>query len=99
MAKIGLVGLGLVGTATAERLLAEELVFASKLGLEPQAFLELLKVTPAYSAVMDVKGKKMLDGDFTPQARLAQHHKDVEAGDGGLDNSAVIREIERGGKR
>lgn len=107
--------------------LAEGLVFASGLGLEPQGFLELLKVTPAYSAVMDVKGKKMLDGDFTPQARLGQHHKDVsiilkyaqklgqdlplskthsdvlekaiEAGDGGLDNSAVIREIERGGKR
>jgi 3-hydroxyisobutyrate dehydrogenase-like beta-hydroxyacid dehydrogenase len=103
--------------------LAEGLVFASKLGLEPRAFLELLKVTPAYSAAMDVKGKKMLDGDFTPQARLRQHYKDVSiilkyaenleqelplskvhldvlekaiaAGDGELDNSAVIREIER----
>jgi len=102
--------------------LAEGLVFASKLGLDPRAFLELLKVTPAYSAAMDVKGKKMLDGDFTAQARLRQHHKDVsvilkyaekveqelplskvhldvlekaiEAGDGDLDNSAVIREIE-----
>jgi len=106
--------------------LAEGLVFAAKLGLEPRAFLELLKVTPAYSAAMDVKGKKMLDGDFTPQARLRQHHKDVaiilkyagnshqelplskmhleilqkaiEAGDGELDNSAVIREIRRRGK-
>ncbi len=103
--------------------LAEGLVFASKLGLDSRAFLELLKVTPAYSAAMDVKGKKMLDGDFQPQARLRQHHKDVsiilkyaerlkqelplskvhldvlkkaiEAGDGDLDNSAVIREIER----
>ncbi len=103
--------------------LAEGLVFASKLGLDPEAFLELLKVTPAYSAAMDIKGKKMLDGDFTAQARLRQHHKDVsiilkyaeklgqelplstvhldvlkkaiEAGDGDLDNSAVIREIER----
>jgi 3-hydroxyisobutyrate dehydrogenase-like beta-hydroxyacid dehydrogenase len=103
--------------------LAEGLVFASKLGLDPEAFLELLKVTPAYSAAMDVKGKKMLDSDFTAQARLRQHHKDVsiileyseklgqalplsrahldilkkaiEAGDGDLDNSAVIREIER----
>ena len=103
--------------------LAEGLVFAGKLGLEPQAFLELLKVTPAYSAIMDTKGKKMLNGDFTPQARLRQHHKDVSiilkyaersgqelplskvhldvlekavaAGDGDLDNSAVIREIER----
>jgi 3-hydroxyisobutyrate dehydrogenase-like beta-hydroxyacid dehydrogenase len=106
--------------------LAEGLVFAAKLGLEPQAFLELLKVTPAYSAAMDVKGQKMLEGDFTPQARLRQHLKDVsiilkyaenlqqelplskahlevlekaiEAGDGELDNSAVIREIQRRGK-
>ena len=106
--------------------LAEGLVFAAKIGLEPRAFLELLKVTPAYSAAMDVKGEKMLEGDFTPQARLRQHHKDVsiilkyaensgqelplsqrhleilekaiEAGDGELDNSAVIREIERRGK-
>jgi len=103
--------------------LAEGLVFAGKLGLEPQAFLELLKATPAYSVVMDTKGQKMMNGDFTPQARLRQHHKDVsiilkyaqkhgqklplsrvhldvlrkaiEAGDGDLDNSAVIREIER----
>ncbi len=103
--------------------LAEGLVFASKLGLDAQGFLELLKVTPAYSAAMDVKGKKMLDGDFTAQAKLRQHHKDVSiilkyaekaeqelplskvhldvlekaiaAGDGDLDNSAVIREIER----
>lgn len=57
--------------------LAEGLVFAGKLGLDPKAFLELLKVTPAYSAAMDIKGKKMLDGDFQPQARLSQHHKDV----------------------
>jgi len=106
--------------------LAEGLVFASKLCLDPKAFLELLKVTPACSAAMDVKGKKMLDGDFTTEGRLSQHHKDVsiilkyseklgqelplskvhldvlknaiEAGDGDLDNSAVIREIERRSK-
>jgi 3-hydroxyisobutyrate dehydrogenase-like beta-hydroxyacid dehydrogenase len=106
--------------------LAEGLVFAAKLGLEAWTFLELLKATPAYSAAMDVKGKKMLDGDFMPQARLRQHHKDVSimlkyaenlrqelplskthleilekaiaAGDGELDNSAVIREIQRRAK-
>ena len=106
--------------------LAEGLVFAARLGLEARAFLELLKVTPAYSAAMDVKGEKMLEGDFTPQARLRQHRKDVSimlkyaenlqqelplskvhleilekaiaAGDGELDNSAVIREIRRRGK-
>jgi 3-hydroxyisobutyrate dehydrogenase len=26
---------------------------------------------------MDTKGHKMLKGDFTPQARVRQHHKDV----------------------
>jgi 3-hydroxyisobutyrate dehydrogenase len=26
---------------------------------------------------MDTKGRKMISGDFTPQARLAQHLKDV----------------------
>ncbi len=57
--------------------LAEGLIFAEKLGLDPAAFLELLKTTPAYSAAMDIKGEKMLEGDFTPQARIRQHHKDV----------------------
>jgi 3-hydroxyisobutyrate dehydrogenase-like beta-hydroxyacid dehydrogenase len=57
--------------------LAEGLVFADKLGLDLEAFLELLKATPAYSAAMDVKGKKMLNGDFRPQARIRQHYKDV----------------------
>ena len=57
--------------------LAEGLVFAEKLGLDLSAFLELLKATPAYSAIMDTKGQKMLKGDFTAQARLRQHHKDV----------------------
>ncbi|MHC4642658.1 MAG: NAD(P)-dependent oxidoreductase [Planctomycetota bacterium] len=103
--------------------LAEGLVFASKLGLEPETFLEMLKVTPAYSAVMDTKGKKMLNDDFTAESRIRQHHKDVSlilkyakmagqelplssvhldvlekaiaAGDGELDNAAIIREIKR----
>jgi len=57
--------------------LAEGLVFAETLGLELAPFLELLKQTPAYSVMMDAKGDKMLTGDFTPQSRVAQHHKDV----------------------
>jgi 3-hydroxyisobutyrate dehydrogenase-like beta-hydroxyacid dehydrogenase len=57
--------------------LAEGLVFAEKLGLDLAAFLELVKTTPAYSTVMDVKGEKMLTGDFAAQARIRQHHKDV----------------------
>ena len=27
--------------------------------------------------LMDIKGKKMLTGDFAPQSRIRQHHKDV----------------------
>ena len=57
--------------------LAEGLVFAETLGLDLEAFLELLKATPAYSAIMDTKGEKMIKSDFTPQARVRQHHKDV----------------------
>lgn len=103
--------------------LAEGLVFAGRLGLDPDSFLELLKVSPAYSVAMDVKGEKMLREDFTPQSRIRQHYKDVSlilkyarkagqelplsqvhreilekamaAGEGDLDNAAVIREIAR----
>jgi len=103
--------------------LAEGLVFAERLGLDLGAFLEVLKNSPAYSVAMDVKGRQMIDGDFTPTSRIRQHLKDVElildyarragqplplstvhqqllaravaAGDGDLDNAAIIREIKR----
>jgi len=58
--------------------LAEGLVFAEKLGLDLPSFLSMLKQSPAYSVAMDVKGEKMLNGDFTPQARVSQHHKDLQ---------------------
>lgn len=58
--------------------LAEGLAFAKACGIEPGTALELLKAGPAYSRVMEIKGTKMLTGDFSPEARLAQHHKDVE---------------------
>lgn len=57
--------------------LAESLVFAEKNGIEPARALEILKSGPAYSRAMDVKGERMLTGDFKPEARLAQHLKDV----------------------
>ena len=57
--------------------LAEGLVFAERLGLDPETFMAMARTTPAYSAAMDVKGKKMLQGDFTPQSRITQHHKDL----------------------
>lgn len=57
--------------------LAEALVFAQGIGVDPAAALEVLRCSMAYSRVMDVKGQKMLDQDFTVQARLSQHLKDV----------------------
>jgi 3-hydroxyisobutyrate dehydrogenase-like beta-hydroxyacid dehydrogenase len=57
--------------------LAEGLALARSCGLDPATALEILRAGPAYSRVMDTKGAKMLAGDFTPQARLAQHLKDV----------------------
>ena len=57
--------------------LAEGLVFAERIGLDLPVFLAMLKTTPAYSCAMDVKGEKMLRGDFTPQSRAAQHYKDL----------------------
>jgi 3-hydroxyisobutyrate dehydrogenase-like beta-hydroxyacid dehydrogenase len=57
--------------------LAEGLSLARTCGIDPAAALEVLKATPAYSTAMDAKGPKMISGDFTPVARLAQHLKDV----------------------
>ena len=103
--------------------LAEGLIFAGKIGLDPAAALAVLKQGNAYSVVMDTKGHKMVSGDFTLQAKLSQHAKDVRiimeeaarggislplstlhlklledaeaAGLGELDNSAIIRAIEK----
>jgi len=57
--------------------LAEALEFARHSGIDPAHALEVLRSGPAYSRVMDTKGEKMLHNDFQPQARLAQHWKDV----------------------
>ena len=103
--------------------LAEGLVFAGRLGLDPAAFLKVARSSAAYSQVMDVKGGKMTRGEFTAEGRVTQHLKDVHlmleqaerarqrlpllevhadvleacvrAGEGDLDNSAVIKEIRR----
>lgn len=57
--------------------LAEGLSFAKTCGIEPQRALEILKAGPAYARVMDTKGDRMVSGNFAPEARLAQHTKDV----------------------
>ncbi len=57
--------------------LAEGLAFAASIGLDQEAALDVLVASMAYSRTMDTKGPKMLQGDFSVQARLSQHLKDV----------------------
>jgi 3-hydroxyisobutyrate dehydrogenase-like beta-hydroxyacid dehydrogenase len=106
---------------------AEGLVFAEQLGLDPAAFLDVARGSASYSQVMETKGPKMVRGDFSPEGRVKQTLKDVHlmldqaasagqrlsmlevhadvleacvrAGESDLDNSAVIREVRRRGKR
>jgi 3-hydroxyisobutyrate dehydrogenase-like beta-hydroxyacid dehydrogenase len=57
--------------------LAEGLWLGKVLGLDTQTVLTVLRESMAYSRIMDTKGEKMIRGNFAPQARLSQHHKDV----------------------
>lgn len=104
--------------------LAEGLVFAERLGIAPERFLDLVLATPARSDAALNAGPRMVAGAFdAPQSRVRQHLKDLElmlaqarangqalplaavhaellraavaAGDGELDNAAVIRQLRR----
>jgi 3-hydroxyisobutyrate dehydrogenase-like beta-hydroxyacid dehydrogenase len=57
--------------------LAEGLVFAARLGLDPAAFLKVARSSAAASQVMDTKGPKMVAGDFAPEGRVRQTLKDT----------------------
>jgi putative dehydrogenase len=56
--------------------MAEGIAFAESLGLEPRAFLDVARNSAAYSQVMDVKGKKMVERDYTPLSKVGQTLKD-----------------------
>jgi 3-hydroxyisobutyrate dehydrogenase-like beta-hydroxyacid dehydrogenase len=56
--------------------LAEGLVFAERMGLDPAAFLAVAKDSAAYSQVMDVKGAKMVNAEFSAQGFVHQSLKD-----------------------
>jgi len=57
--------------------LAEGLVFAERMGLEPVAFLDVLRNSAAYSQVMDIKGPLMARHEFqNPLSRVDQSYKD-----------------------
>ena len=57
--------------------LAEGLVFAERLGLDPAAFLDVAQNSAAYSQIMDVKGARMVRREFAPEGRARQTLKDV----------------------
>ena len=69
--------------------LAEGLVFAERLGLNMASLLDVARRSAAYSQVMDVKGAKMVRGDFAPEGRITQHLKDVHLM---LEQAAHVRQ-------
>ena len=58
--------------------LAEGLLFGLRQGLDGKALLAILKESSAYSRAMDIKGERMIEGNFQAEGKLAQHLKDVE---------------------
>ena len=58
--------------------LAEAVSLAEKAGVSPAHLLEVLRSGPGHSRALELKGRKMVEGDYDPEARLAQHFKDVE---------------------
>ena len=56
--------------------LAEGLVYAERLGLPLDAFFDEVRNSAAYSAVMDVKGPKMVAREFRAQGKVVQSAKD-----------------------
>jgi 2-hydroxy-3-oxopropionate reductase len=58
--------------------LAEGLVFAARLGLDPAAFLKVARSSAAASQVMDTKGPKMIASEFMPEGRVRQTLKDTQ---------------------
>ncbi len=57
--------------------LAEGLAFARAIGIDPADALDVVKQGSAYSNAMDAKGGKMVKRDFSTQAKLSQHLKDI----------------------
>ena len=57
--------------------LAEGLAFAETLGLDPSAFVELIRISPAYSRVVDAEARKMLEHDYAPESRILQQRREV----------------------
>ena len=57
--------------------MAEGLMLGRRAGIDLSTLLDVLKEGAAYSRQMDTKGNKMVDEEFSTEARLSQHLKDV----------------------
>jgi 2-hydroxy-3-oxopropionate reductase len=57
---------------------SEALVLGSKLGVAPEAILDVLSAGLAANRVMEVRRGNFLGHDFTPGFRVDLHHKDLE---------------------
>lgn len=57
--------------------LAEALVLGAKAGVDPAIILKVLSGGYAQTRVMDVRGPKIIAGDFTPGGRVAIQYKDL----------------------
>ena len=66
----------IVAAATIEGV-AEAFVFAKKMNVDPAKVREALLGGFAYSKVLELHGKRMLDRDFTPGFKARLHRKDL----------------------
>ena len=80
--------------------LAESFALAEALGLDPARFLEAIEGRAMDSPYAHLKGRKILDGDFSPAFKLAHAAKDVRlaseaAGEAGLELAVAHATLER----
>jgi len=57
--------------------MAEALVLGAKAGVDPQIVLSGLSAGYAQTRVMDVRGPRVIEGDFHPGFRSRFHHRDL----------------------
>ena len=68
---------------------SEALVLGSKAGVDPKQILDVLGGGMAANKVMEMRGSKFLEHDFTPGFRIDLHHKDLDIALGSGDEYGV----------
>jgi 2-hydroxy-3-oxopropionate reductase len=58
--------------------MAEALVLGAKAGVDPAVVVQVLSAGYAQSRVMDVRGRRIIKGDFAPGFRSRFHYKDLK---------------------